>query len=98
MFVEGERLLIGVSEMCIVQRTRHQEQFFMRFSAAVLPADICHLACAEGWMSKVWAKTLTVYTVLYIHSIFFAVKTVATRPSGINCNTETTNSKLFPGA
>ena len=70
MFVEGERLLIGVSDMCIVQQTHHQEQLFMRFCAAVLPADICHLACVEGWMSKVWAITLTVDAVLYAHSIF----------------------------
>ena len=65
--------------MCIVQRTHHQEQFFMQFCTAVLPADICHLACAEGWMSKVWTITLTVGAVLYAHSIFFVVKTVATR-------------------
>ena len=42
----------------------------MQFCTAVLPADICHLACAEGWMSKVWTITLTVGAVLYARSIF----------------------------
>ena len=63
------RDLIGVSEMCIVQQTSNQEQFFMRFCTAVFQLisviqHVLRVGCQK------FGLTLTVDAVLYARSIF----------------------------